>query len=324
MKAIICTSYGAPDVLQVKEVEKPAPRDNEVLIKIHAAVVTRADCSLRKANPFLVKLKYGFSKPKFGVLGVELSGEIEALGKDVKLFKEGDRVVGLSPKTFGAYAEYLCLPEDDLVVKKTDKISHEEAVGICDGATTALTFLRDKAQVQRGQKVLINGASGSVGAYAVQLARHFGAEVCGVCSTANVELVKSLGADTVIDYTRDDFTKAGHTYDVIFDAVGKSSFSRCKGALTPHGIYLTTVPSLAIVPQMLMTSKSSGKKAKLAFAGLEQSKENLDFLNALIVEGKIKPVIDRLYPLEQIAEAHRYVEMGHKKGNVVITMGHKD
>jgi NADPH:quinone reductase-like Zn-dependent oxidoreductase len=320
MKAIVCTKYGSPDVLQFKEVEKPTFKDNEVLISIQAAVVGPADCAFRQGNPFVVRLIYGLSKPKYQVLGVELAGEVEAVGSAVKLFKPGDQVFGISPDTFGAHAEYICLPEDKPLAIKSAKMTYEEAVGICDGALTALTFLRDVAKVQRGQKVLINGASGAVGAYAVQLARYFGAEVTGVCSTTNIEMVKALGADNVVDYTKTDFTKSGQTYDVIFDAVGKRSFSQCKGSLTPKGIYLSTAPTLPIIFQMLWTSLSGGKKAKFVPAGLMQNKENLVFLKELFEAGKIKSVIDRCYPLQQIAEAYRYVELGHKKGNVVISV----
>ena len=324
MKAIVCTKYGPPDALQLKEVEIPTPKDKEVLIKVHAAVVGPADCAFRKGDPFIVKLIYGLTRPRLSTQGVEFAGEIEAAGKDVKLFKKGDQVFGMSPDSFGAHAEYMCLPEDKPLIIKPANTTYEEAAGICDGATTALTFLRDVAKLQRGQKILINGASGAVGAYAVQLARYFGAEVTGVCSTTNVELVKSLGADKVIDYTKTDFTKTGQTYDVIFDAVGKSSFSVCKGSLTQRGIYLSTVPTLGIVLQMLWTSKIGSKKAIFTAAGLRQSKENLIFLKGLFEAGKLKSVIDRRYPLEQVAEAHRYVETGHKKGNVVITLEHNN
>lgn len=320
MKAMICTKYGTPDVLQLKEVAKPTPKDKELLIKVHAAVVGPSDCAFRKGEPFIVKLIYGLTKPRLATQGVEFAGEIEAVGNAVKLFKPGDQVFGMSPDRFGAHAEYLCLPEDKPVVIKPANTTYTEAVGICDGATTALTFLRDVAKLQRGQTVLINGASGAVGTYAVQLAKHFGAEVTGVCSTTNVELVKSLGADEVIDYTKTDFTQSSERYDVIFDAVGKRSFSQCKGALTAKGVYLTTVPTLAIVRDMLWTAMRGGKKAKFAAAGLMQNKDNLTFLKELFEAGKLKAVIDRRYPLEQIAEAHRYVDKGHKKGNVVITV----
>jgi NADPH:quinone reductase-like Zn-dependent oxidoreductase len=322
MKAIVCTKYGSPDVLQLREVDKPIPKDNEVRIRICAATVGPADCAFRKGDPFIVRLFYGLSKPKNPILGFELAGEIEAVGKDVKLYKVGDQVFGLSAKISGAHAEYKCLSEDAPLAIKSSSMSYEEAVAVCDGATTALTFLRDKAKIQSGQKVLINGASGSVGVHAIQLAKFYGAEVTAVCSTTNVSLVKSLGADKVIDYTKEDFTQASQSYDVIFDAVGKRSFAQCKGSLTPRGVYLSTVPTLSIVLQMLWTSRIGDKKAMFATAGLIQSKENLIFLKELYEAGKIKSVIDQRYPLEQTAEAHRYVDKGHKKGSVVITVGH--
>ncbi len=318
MKAIVYTRYGSPDVLQYQEVAQPTPKDNEVLIRVHAAVVGPADCAFRKGEPFIVKLIYGLRKPKYAILGTEFAGVIEAVGKAVRLFKTGDEVFGLSPNTFGAHGEYMCLPEDKALIVKSARMTYEDAVGICDGAPTALTFLRDTAHLQRGQNVLINGASGAVGAYAVQLAKHFGANVTGVCSTKNIELVTSLGADHVIDYTREDFTQNGQTYDVIFDAVAKRSFAECKASLTKTGVYLSTSPSLSIVWQMLWTSIRGGKKAKFATAGLMQNKDNLNVLKELFDAGKLKAVIDRRYPLEQMAEAHRYVDMGHKKGNVVI------
>jgi NADPH:quinone reductase-like Zn-dependent oxidoreductase len=320
MKAIACPKYGTPDVLQLQELEKHTPKDNEVRIRIYAAVVTPSDCAFRKADPFMTRFIYGLLRPKYTILGVEFAGEIESVGKDVTLFKEGDQVYGMSPNRFGAHAEYMCLPEDKAEFIKPTNATYEEAAGVCDGATTALTFLRDTAKIQSGQKVLINGASGSVGAYSVQLAKYFGAEVTGVCSTSNLEMVKSLGADQVIDYTQEDFTKNGQTYDVIFDAVGKSSYSRCKDSLKQRGVYLTTAPTPGIMLQMLWTSKIGSKKAIFTAAGLKQSKENLAFLKDLFETGKIKSVIDRRFPLEQIAEAHRYVEKGHKKGNVVITL----
>lgn len=320
MRAIVYEKYGTPDVLQLKEVEKPSPKDNEVRIRVHAAIVTPSDCAFRKADPFMVRFIYGLTSPKNKILGVELAGEIESVGTGVTLFKKGDQVFGISPKSFGAHAEYTCLPENDPVAIKPANMTYEEAVGVCDGALTALIFLRDTAKIQSGQKVLINGASGSVGSYAVQLAKHFGAEVTGVCSTANLGMVKSLGADKVIDYTKVDFTKSGQSYDVIFDAVGKSSFSSCKSSLTQRGVYLSTVPTLSTILQMLWTSKSGSKKAKFVTAGLMQNKGNLIFLKELIEAGQLKSVIDRRYPLEQTAEAHRYVEKGHKKGNVVITL----
>lgn len=258
--------------------------------------------------------------PNIRILGVEFAGEIDAVGKIVTSFRSGDRVCGISPTTFGAYAEYVCLPEAGTLAKLPVHASYEEAAGLCDGGLTALIFLRDTARLQRGHKILINGASGSVGAYAVQLAKYFGAEVTGVCSSTNAALVKSLGADQVIDYNQKDFAKSGQTYDVIFDAVGKRSFSQCRGSLSANGVYLTTVPSLGIMFQMLWTSKIGSKKAKFTASGLQQKKENLAFLAELFDAGQMKAVIDRRYPLEQMGEAHRYVETGRKKGNVVITL----
>ncbi|MBA7673214.1 Quinone oxidoreductase 1 [subsurface metagenome] len=323
MKAIVCTKYGPPDVLQLKEVEKPIPKDTEVLIRIYAITVTAGDC---RARSFTVPppmwptawIMLGFRKPRNPILGSDLAGEIEAVGKDVKLFKEGDQVFGIDIYGRGAYAEYVCRPEEGLLAIKPANMTYEEAAAVPFGGLTALFFLRDKGNIQSGQKVLIYGASGSVGTAAVQIAKYFGAEVTGVCNTTNVELVKSLGADKVIDYTKEDFTKTGQTYDIIFDTVGKSSFSRCKSSLKQRGVYLSTNPTLAILLQMLWTSKIGSKRAIYTLA--KNRTEDLIFLKELIEAGKIKSVIDRRYPLEQIAEAHGYVDKGHKKGNVVITV----
>ncbi|MGB2957845.1 MAG: NAD(P)-dependent alcohol dehydrogenase, partial [Bacteroidota bacterium] len=316
MKAIVYTKYGPPEVLQLKEVEQPAPRHNELLVRIYATPVTTADAMMRKGPPLIGRPIVGLTGPRRTIPGTEFAGEIEVVGKDVKLFKEGDQVFGSTGTGYGTHAEYVCVPEDGVLAKTPANVTYEETAGVCDGALTALNFLRDKANIQNGHKVLVNGASGSVGTSAVQLARYFGAEVTGVCSTTNVELVKSLGADTVIDYTREDFTKSGQTYDIIFDAVGKSSFSRCKGSLTQRGVYLSTVLGLPVLLQTLWTSKTGSKKAMFSATGLRPVPERLILLKELIelIEtGKLKSVIDRRYPLEQIAEAHRYVETGHKK-----------
>jgi NADPH:quinone reductase-like Zn-dependent oxidoreductase len=319
MKAIICTNYGPPEVLQLKEVAK-------VLVKVHATTVSVADLRIRGFNVppsfwLPARLTLGLKKPKQAILGADLAGEIEQVGKDVKQFKKGDGVFAYTEHLGGAYAEYICLPEDGCLALKPVNITYEEAAAVPFGGNTALHFLK-KARIQKGQKVLIYGASGAVGTSAVQLAKYFGAEVTGVCSSANLELVKSLGADNVIDYTKEDFTKNGKTYDVIFDTVGKSSFSGCMRSLKKAGVYLQTValPPLAI--RMRLTAMTSSKTL-IGGTAIPET-ENLIFLKELIESGKFKPVIDRRYPLEQIVEAHRYADMGHKKGNVVITVIQND
>jgi len=317
MKAIVYTKYGPPDVLQLKEVEKPVPNEHEVLIKIYATSVTSGDCRMRKPDPFAIRFFNGLIRPKkITMLGNELAGEIEDVGKNVKLFRKGDQVFGQAGMSLGTNAEYICLKEDAALVLKTAGISYEEAATIPFGGNTALHFLR-KGNIRSGQKILIYGASGSLGTAAVQLAKNFGTEVTGICSTVNVELVKSLGADKVIDYSKEDFTKNGQTYDIIFDTTGKSPFSGCIKSLKPKGIYLRAVHmSLSAIISGLWTSITCSKKV-IGGVAIE-SKENLSYLKVLVEAGKLKPVIDRLYPLEQIAEAHRYVETGHKRGNVGI------
>jgi NADPH:quinone reductase-like Zn-dependent oxidoreductase len=325
MKALVYERYGPPEVLQLKEIEKPVPKDNEVLIRVYATTVTPSDILLRSGKSLLGRIITGLGKPegKYKILGIEFAGEIESVGKDVRRFKKGDQVYGFRGFGTGAYAEYKCMPEAASLAIKPANLTYEEAASVVDGATTALFFLRDKGNIQSGQKVLLNGASGSIGTYAVQLARYFGAKVTGVCGTANLELVKSLGANKVIDYTKEDFTKSGETYDIIFDAVGKSSFSHCKGSLKENGRYLVTNGAMIKNYVLTLWTSMMGHK-KFIYAMSIEKAEALTFLKELIEAGKIKPVIDRCYPWEQIAEAHRYVDKGHKKGNVVIAVAHND
>ncbi len=325
MKAIVCTKYGSPDVLELKEVEKPTPKDNEVLIRVYAASVTAADGMMREGTPFYGRLFLGLMKPSNPITGTGFAGVIEAIGSDVKLFKEGDSVFGETGVGFSTNAEYVCVPQDGVLATLPNNMTYEEAAPVCDGALTSWSFLKDIGKIQSGQKVLINGASGSLGSAAVQIAKYFGAEVTGVCSTTNLEMVKSLGAEKVIDYTKEDFTKNGQTYDIIFDTVGKSSFSRCQGSLKENGAYLSPVLELPLLFQMIWTSKIGSKKAKFSATGLRPVSELRVLLNELkesIEAGKIKSVMDRSYPLEQTAEAHRYVDKGHKRGNVVIAVEH--
>jgi NADPH:quinone reductase-like Zn-dependent oxidoreductase len=325
MKAIVWTKYGPPEVLQLKEVEKPSPKDNEVLIRIEATTVTAGDCELRSFKlPILfwiiLRLYMGLRKPRrTRILGMELAGEIEAVGKDVKHFSKGDQVFAASGFRFGAYAEYLCLPSTAVMALKPATMTYEEAAAVPVGGLEALYFLR-KGNIQSGQKVLINGAGGSIGSFAVQLAKSFAAEVTGVDSTAKLDMLRSIGADHVIDYTQEDFTQNGQTYDVIFDVVGKSPFSRSIKSLKPNGRYLLANAGLLQMVRGRWISRVSRKKVML---GASTNKtEDLVFLKALIEAGTIKSVIDRRYPLEQIVEAHRYVDTGQKMGNVVITVAH--
>lgn len=330
MKAILWTKYGPPDVLQLKEVEKPFPKDNEILIKIHATTVTAGDCEARSLKiPILfrlpMRLYVGFRKPKrITILGQELAGEVESAGKNIKLFKKDDQVFGTTGFSFGAYAEYICLPEEPKEMEgalaiKPANMTYEEAAAVPVAALEALHFLR-QANIQHGQMVLINGAGGSIGTFAIQLARYFGAEVTGVDSTMKLDMLRSIGTDHVIDYTQEDFTKNGQAYDVIFDVPGKTSFSSSIRSLKKNGIYLLANPGLSQMVRALWTSITS--RQKVIFGAGSQKTEDLVFLKELIEAGEIKSVIDRCYPLEQIAEAHRYIETGYKKGNVIIVLEH--
>jgi NADPH:quinone reductase-like Zn-dependent oxidoreductase len=335
MKAIVLTDYGPPEVLQLKEVEKPAPKEDEILVRISATSVGYGDILARNFKeisprdfhmpfPFwlISKIFFGFSKPKITILGSEFAGKIESVGKAVKSFKQGDQVFGYLGQSMGAYAEYICVPEDGVLASKPVNMTYEQAAVIPMGAIMALFLLREKGNIQPGQKVLVNGASGGIGSAAVQIAKYYGAEVTGVCSTPRLEFVKSLGADQVIDYTKEDFTQNGETYDLIFDVLGKSSFSRSKSSLSQNGRCLYASFKMRQVFQMIWTSVIGSRKVICALA--PGSTEDLISAKELIEAGKIKAAIDKSFPLEQAAEAHQYVESGQKKGHVVITVGYNN
>lgn len=312
--------YGGPDVIELREVPRPEPKADQVLIRVHAASLTLADTAFRKADPFIVRFFGGLFAPRNLVHGSDFSGIVEAVGAAVSRFRVGDAVYGAAT---GAHSEWITVAESATIVRKPETLSHIEAAGLSYSFLTALPFLRDEARLQADQSVLINGASGSVGIVAVQLAKHLGARVTGVCSGRNSAFVTSWGADRVIDYEREDFAAETGTYDVIFDAVGKSSFAHARPALKPHGIYLTTVPSLAIVWVMLRTGRSVGQRGKLATTGLRSTAAkvpDLELLNRLVAEGALRPVIDRTYGLAEIVQAHQYVDTERKRGDVIITL----
>jgi NADPH:quinone reductase-like Zn-dependent oxidoreductase len=334
VKAMVFTKYGPPEVLQLKEIEKPIPKDNEILIRVYAVSINFGDMIVRNFKeisprkfhmPLLFwligKIVFGFRRPRITILGSEFAGEIESVGKDVKRFKKGDQVFGYRGPRMGAYAEYLCMPEKGVLTIKPSNMSYEEAAAVPYGAIMALNVFR-KVKIRTGQRVLINGASGGIGPAIVQIAKYFGAEVTGVCSTPRLEFVKSLGADKVIDYTKESFTKNGETYDIIIDILGKISFRRCKNSLTQNGRLLFISFKMKQILQMLWTKMAGSKKVICAV--VSEKAEDLIFIKDLIEAGKIKAIIDRCYPLEQAAEAHRYVEKGNKTGNVVITIEHND
>jgi len=323
MKAVIYTRYGPPEVLQLKEIPMPVPKDKELLIKVHATTVNRTDCGFRSAEYFIVRFFSGLVRPKNKTLGNEFAGEVEAIGKDVTTFKPGDKVFGYNDTKFGAHAGYMVMAENESLTTMPSNMTYEEAAPSTEGAHYALCDIR-AAKIKSGQNILINGATGAIGSAAVQIATYLGAEVTAVCDTKNVDLVKSLGAKVVIDYKKEDFTKINQTFDVVFDAVGKSSFGKCKSLLRKHGIYLSTDlgywsqnPILALITPLL-----GGKKVLFPIPKI--SKDDVVFLKELAEKGKYIPVIDRRYPLEQIVDAYRYVETGQKTGNVVITLDHKN
>lgn len=318
MKAVKYQKYGSPDVLQFVEIAKPLPSKNEVLIKIKATSVTNADCYMRRADTLFSRLVLGLFKPKkrYQILGTEFSGIIEEVGTEVKEWKIGDEIFGFRGFGTGCYAEYKCISSKGSLALKPVNIGFEEAVSYVDGATTALFFLKEKAKIKPGLKVLINGASGSIGTFAVQLAKYFGAEVTGVCSSKNIELVKLLGADKIIDYTLDDFTLSNESYDIIFDTVGKSTFSKCKKVLSKNGAYIDTIFSVSNFLQSILTGLFCNKR--VIFAMSVDKKEALNFIKELVENKTLHTIIDKTYNLEQIIEAHTHVETGHKKGNIVI------
>ncbi|MFT5859682.1 MAG: NADPH:quinone reductase-like Zn-dependent oxidoreductase [Flavobacteriaceae bacterium] len=323
MKAVIAEQYGNPEVLQIKSVEKPTPKSNEVLIKINATSITAASGFMREGKPYFGRLFIGLTKPKIKTPGTDLSGTIEAIGSEVNNFKPGDEVMAATGLGCGAYAEYICLSSDELIVHQPDNVSAVEATGILDGACTALAFFTDKVEIKKGQKVLINGASGSIGTAAIQLAKELGAEVTGVCSRKNKALVRDLGADNVLDYTKNELRDSSEKFDVIFDTVGKLSYLKTKKNLTKSGVFLTPVLSFSALLNMLFVSRFTKKKLKFSATGIrkkEQRMRDLIIVRDMLASKKLTTIIDRVYPLDYIQDAHRYVDSGRKRGNVVVSM----
>lgn len=322
MKATVYRRYGPPEVLQVVEQAMPTPRANEVLIRIHAAPVTTTDCSVR-GGEWMTRLAFGLTKPRRQTLGTELAGEIVAVGRDVLRFRTGDRVYAATGAMFGTHAQYICLPHEGAMAPMPENASFAEAAALCEGGLTALPFLRDEGKLDSGQRVLINGAAGAVGNSALQLAKAMGAHVTAVCGPHNIDLMLAQGADDAIDYHQEDFTRRRETYDIVFDAVGKSSFSLCRSILAPQGTYLGTVPTPGLMAHVLGTSRSGGQKARMAATGLRPAREraaDLLMLKSFMERGALHPLIDSCYPMTEVAAAHRRVETGHKRGHVILTL----
>lgn len=319
MKAAICTKYGKPEVMQLKEVDKPKPKENEILLKIYASSVTSGDARIRRADPFAIRLIFGFKRPRKSILGVVVAGEVESVGSKVSKFKVGDKVFGTTGMSFGAHAQYQCISEDGTLALIPENISYAEAAAIPFGGTAANHFLK-KGNISKGQKILIYGASGAIGSIAIQLAKEYGAEVTAVCSESNAKMVKELGADHIIDYTKEDFTQNGQKYDIIFDTVGKSSFSRGMKSLNKNGTMLLASAGMGLMLRGGLTSLCGSKK--VVSGVIKETADDMHFFKKLIEAGKLHAVIDKVYSLEEISIAHAHVDGGHKKGNVIINMNH--
>ncbi|MBI9011827.1 MAG: NAD(P)-dependent alcohol dehydrogenase [Clostridiales bacterium] len=322
MKAVVCKKYGAPEVMKIKEVNKPEVKDNDVLIKIKSSTISPVDCAFRKGNPFVSRLFTGLKRPKH-IPGDIISGVIEAVGKKVTRFKVGDEVFGHTGLEFGAHSEYLASHEDEAIILKPSEMTFDEAAAVAYSAMTALPFLKDHVKIDKNTHILINGASGAIGTFAIQIAKHFGAKVTAVCGSSNIEMVKDIGADHVVDYTKDDFTTHLNSFDIIFDVVGKSSYSKSKYALKKEGVYLTTAPDFGAVIHMMTLSRLKSKKAKFVATGLRkvpQKIEDLNYLTELYKNGQINSVIDQSFVLDDIIKAHTYVDKGHSKGNVILIL----